>query len=77
MLEDTCRGHQNEHNMTLENLNANKAELDKYVKMRPKLDEQYIFYQDMKAYIRDFSDCYNEKVSYIDIEFNLEIMSGI
>ena len=53
--------------MTLENLNANKAELDKYVMMRPKLDEQYIFYQDMKAYIRDFSDCYNEKVSCIDL----------
>ena len=48
--------------MTLENLNANKAELEKYKAMRPSLDEQYVFYQDMKAYIRDFCDCYDEKV---------------
>lgn len=38
--------------MTLENLNANKAELDKVAKTRPILDEQYIFYQDMKGWTR-------------------------
>ena len=65
LLEDTLRGHQNEHNMTIENLTANQAELEKFTKNRPSLDEQYVFYQEMKGYIRDCSDCYNEKVTLI------------
>jgi GC-rich sequence DNA-binding factor len=66
LLEETHRSHLNEHNMTLENLQANKNELDKLINQRPHLDEQYLFYQDMKAYIRDFSDCYDEKLADIE-----------
>ena len=63
-MEETCRAHQNEHNMTLDNLNANKTEFESLKTSRPVLDEQYIYFQETKAYIRDFVDCYNEKVCF-------------
>ena len=50
--------------MTLDNLNANKTEFESLKTSRPVLDEQYIYFQEMKAYIRDFVDCYNEKVCF-------------
>ncbi len=52
--------------MASENLSANKADIENLKILRPFLEQQYIYYQEMKAFIRDFVDCYNEKVFLID-----------
>ena len=65
-LKETHRAHLNEHNMTVENLNANKTDFEQLKKQKPLLEKQYIYFQDMKAYIRDFIDCYNEKMTEVE-----------
>jgi hypothetical protein len=65
-LEETHRAHTNEHYMTEENLKANRTDLENLKTSKPLLDEQYVYFQEMKAYIRDFVDCYNEKIVEID-----------
>ncbi|RMZ96909.1 PAX3- and PAX7-binding [Brachionus plicatilis] len=65
-LEETHRSHLNEYNMTVENLSANKIDLENLKKSKPSLDEQYTFYQELKAYLTDFIDCYNEKIVEIE-----------
>jgi hypothetical protein len=52
--------------MTVENLNANKTDFEQLKKQKPLIEKQYIYFQDMKAYIRDFIDCYNEKMVEIE-----------
>ena len=52
--------------MTVENLNANKTDYEQSKKQKPLLENQYIYFQEMKAYIRDFIDCYNEKIADIE-----------
>jgi len=52
--------------MRLENLNANKADLENLKKLKPSLDQQYVYYQEMKSFIEDFTDCYSEKIDLID-----------
>jgi GC-rich sequence DNA-binding factor len=52
--------------MTVQNLNANKTDFEQLKKQKPLLEKQYIYFQEIKAYIRDFIDCYNEKM--VDIE---------
>lgn len=52
--------------MTVESLTANKTDLENLKKSKPSLDEQYAFYQELKAYLTDYIDCYNEKI--IEIE---------
>ena len=64
LLKDKLKVHNREHNMALENLNANKADFENLKILRPLLEQQYIYYQEMKAFIRDFVDCYNEKVAF-------------
>ena len=56
--------------MTTDNLMANRRDLDALKQMRPLLDKQYVFFQEMRAYVNDFVDCYNEKI--VEIE-NAEI----
>ena len=48
--------------MIEENFDANQTDFESMKKMRPSLELQYIYYQEMKAFVRDFIDCYNEKV---------------
>lgn len=52
--------------MIEENFNANQTDFESMKKMRPSLELQYIYYQEMKAFVRDFIDCYNEKVSILE-----------
>ena len=52
--------------MTVENLSANRTDLENLNKSKPSLDEQYIFYQELKSYLTDYIDCYNEKIVEIE-----------
>lgn len=52
--------------MRLENLSANQTDLENLKKIKPSLDKQYVYYQEMKAFLEDFIDCYNEKIAIID-----------
>jgi len=65
-MRETNESRENEHRKTLEHLNANRFDLDNLMKQRPSLDEQYAFYQEIRAFIRDFVDCYNEKIEEIE-----------
>lgn len=65
-LEETHRAHLNESNMTAENLNANQTDFENLKNSKPQLDEQYVFYQEMKGYLTDFIDCYDEKLPEIE-----------
>lgn len=66
LLNETKEKNFNEHQMRLENLNANKLDLENMKKLKPNLDKQYVFYQEMKSYLEDFIECYNEKLSLIE-----------
>ncbi|CAF0932359.1 unnamed protein product [Brachionus calyciflorus] len=65
-LEETYRAHLNEYNMTTDNLNANKTDLENLKNSKPSLDEQYVYYQEMKAYLTDYIECYDEKILEIE-----------
>lgn len=52
--------------MTMENLNANLTDLENLKNSRPSLNEQYVYFQEMNAYITDFIDCFNEKIENIE-----------
>ncbi len=52
--------------MRLENLTAHKTDLENLKILKPSLDEQYVYYQEIKAFIQDFIDCYDEKLNLID-----------
>lgn len=65
-MKESNESRENEHRKTLEHLNANRSDLDNLMKQRPSLDEQYTFYQEMRSFVRDFVDCYNEKIEEIE-----------
>lgn len=44
------------------NYESSKETLGDINELRPKLNEQYRFYQEIKSYVADIVDCYNEKV---------------
>ena len=70
--DETYRSHANEKTMIIDNLNASRDALLNLKVNKPKLDEQYIFYQEMKSYLTDIVDCYGEKLCEIEkIENNL------
>jgi len=52
--------------MSVENLKANKVDFDHMKQLRPSLEAQYVYYQEMKAFVRDFVECYNEKMPQIE-----------
>jgi GC-rich sequence DNA-binding factor len=64
--------HSNEKAMITENLNASRDAMLNLKMNKPKLDDQYTFYQEMKSYLTDIVDCFNEKMQELEkIEANL------
>ena len=51
-------------------LKANQTDYDHLKTIRPSLDKQYVYYQEMKAFVRDFVDCYEEKMAEIETAEN-------
>ncbi len=52
--------------MSVENLKANKVDFEHMKQLRPSLEAQYVYYQEMKAFVRDYVECYNEKMPQIE-----------
>ena len=55
--------HEGEHARNEERHKAGEIDYENLKTAKPSLDKQYVYFQEMKAFIRDFIDCYNEKVS--------------
>jgi GC-rich sequence DNA-binding factor len=56
----------------MENLDGSRDTLLNLKLNKPKYDEQYKFYQEMKSYLTDIVDCYDEKLYEIEkIEANI------
>jgi hypothetical protein len=47
-------------------------DFDKLSLLRPKLEEHYMYYQEMRAFLTDFIDCYNEKVKEQNLVLNIK-----
>ena len=58
--------HSNENQLVTENLNANKADFENFKQNKPSLEKQYIYFQEIRAFLKDFIDCYNEKIEDLD-----------
>ena len=50
--------------MALMNLESSRNDLEKLKKEKPVLNDQYTFYQEMRLFVADLIDCYNEKVRF-------------
>lgn len=65
-MHQTYEADVNQNNMTLERLNAAKIDLENIQLSKPITDEQYLYFQMINSYTRDFIDCFNEKIDEIE-----------
>ena len=64
-LEESIRSRESEHHTNEERQKASELDFENLKVSKPLLDKQYAYFQEIKAFLRDFIDCYNEKVTII------------
>ncbi len=64
-LDEVHRRHRDDADRASDDLFTSQSEIDKLEKRVPELTEKHKFYQDLKGYITDLVECFDEKLGQI------------
>ncbi len=64
-LQEVHRRHQSDADRAADDLIHSQAEIEKLETCIPDLSERHKFYQELRGYVTDLVECYNEKVGQL------------
>ncbi len=61
-LQEVHRRHQSDADRAVDDFVHSQSEIDRLQTCVPQLAERHKFYQDLRGYVTDLVECFNEKV---------------
>ena len=61
-MTEVHRRHQTDADRCADELMESSSEIDRISQAIPDLEERHKFFQNMRGYVSDYCECYNEKV---------------
>lgn len=68
-MDEVHRRHVSDADRAVDELITSQAEIERLETAVPDLKDKHIFFQDLRGYIQDLTECYNEKVSIEEKNF--------
>ena len=67
-MQEVHRRHQSDADRAVDDLIASQTEIDSLERALPDLGERHRFYQDLRGYVTDLVECFDEKVGLIIVK---------